>query len=739
MVSPAYCDDGNPCTIDSIDGGGCRFDAVADDTICEDGDLCTLGDRCRSGQCLSGDRADGELSVLGQLDSLVGKHAPIGHGRFVTVSRDDLFRARVQLVSRTASGLATISSWAGDLTLAVLGIDEILAHAFEDTGAVAVAAAGDRNVRLFTAGETEVVPRGEIEVSGQIVAMAGHGARLWLCTRDFFTGYRVTLVDLRDPDLPGEIGGISLGGHACGSLAISEDGHRIYMETSDGVRFVDAAPLDTGGDPALSDVIAPRSGISISGSYLILMTSAGVRILREADHQEVITVPVTRARAATLIGDRLLIEGNRASGGDTEVFVAWYDALGAGGPTLLDEVLLSTYIGAPQTSSFRTATDGATAIIGTRLFDLTHDRLDEVRVPQLIPLRSLARAGNGVRAYVASGASGIDATDAGHPVFAAGGAFGAPSSILNIAIDDSLALPSLVSGLGQGLEDPTRVPLDTSNPYFASPLLVHRWVFDEHAGVVSNDWFALPHQGRSQLLTAGDFMYRLRLPSPSRPGVQLQGYWLPAMTGGVQAVPAFDLAVPAGTTGRRGFDVDPTSRVAVVSTEAPGSSGDLEPALMFYDLSRSPPAVIDTVPADAVYSQLRVSGDRVVAVSSNGIVFYQRGKGEVSRLQTDAFEEQLLAFDGQVAYVGQLHIIPGASTYELAAATFGGGAPPVLVEVNGVATSLVALDHGLAVGFDAQLVTVHPHCARAPSTLHRAGQLSRHGAHHGSLTPPSRL
>jgi hypothetical protein len=142
--------------------------------------------------------------------------------------------------------------------------------------------------------------------------------------------------------------------------------------------------------------------------------------------------------------------------------------------------------------------------------------------------------------------------------------------------------------------------------------------------------------------------------------------------------------------------------------------------------------VIDTMPAEAVYSQLRVSGvsgvsgisgERVVAVSSNGIVFYQRGKGEVSRVQIDAFEEQLLAFDGQVAYLGQLHIIPGASTYELAAATFGDSAPPVLVEVNGIATSLVALDHGLAVGFDAQLLTVHPHCPRDPSMRRRAGPL----------------
>ena len=75
-----YCDDGNDCTVDSVDGDTCRFDAVADGTICEDGDLCTLGDRCQSGQCRAGARASGELSLLGRLDDLTGTHVAMGPG-----------------------------------------------------------------------------------------------------------------------------------------------------------------------------------------------------------------------------------------------------------------------------------------------------------------------------------------------------------------------------------------------------------------------------------------------------------------------------------------------------------------------------------------------------------------------------------------------------------------------------------------------------------------------------------
>src|SRR5262245_51627470 len=106
---PSSCDDGNPCTVDIVAGGGCRFDPVADGTPCEDGDLCTLGDRCRSGQCVAGGRAEGALSLLGRLDTLVGKHLPMGPGRFVTVTRDDLLRGRVQLVARTAGGLSRLA------------------------------------------------------------------------------------------------------------------------------------------------------------------------------------------------------------------------------------------------------------------------------------------------------------------------------------------------------------------------------------------------------------------------------------------------------------------------------------------------------------------------------------------------------------------------------------------------------------------------------------------------------
>ncbi len=50
------CNDSEPCTVDSCDQktGACVFAPMADASQCEDGNLCTAGDKCLSGKCKSG-------------------------------------------------------------------------------------------------------------------------------------------------------------------------------------------------------------------------------------------------------------------------------------------------------------------------------------------------------------------------------------------------------------------------------------------------------------------------------------------------------------------------------------------------------------------------------------------------------------------------------------------------------------------------------------------------------------
>jgi hypothetical protein len=703
----AFCDDGNPCTADTVDGVGCRFDAVADGALCEDGDLCTLGDRCQAGECAGGEQAEGQLALLGRLDALTGRRVALGPGRFAVVTVEDLFRGRIQVVSRTGDEFTTLSVWRGDLTLVTLGDEDILADAVPASGIVAVSASGERALRLFSASDDEVAPRGTVELSGQVISFAARDERVWLCTGNFIVGYQVTLVDIADPDAPAEVGSMPLGPVQCGSTAISQSGDRVYVNTADGVRYIDASPLDTGGDPTLSEIIAPTAGVSISGSHLVLMTPTAVEILDEPSLDEVVEVPVARVRAAALFGDRLLVEGTRPVGGNSEVFVAWYDALGGGPPALLDRAVLASYIGGEQPGTFRSATDGTTLLTRTRAYDLASDRLDEIRLPALLPLRSLARSSSGLRAYHASGAAAIDVSDPAAPAFLAGGAFAAPRSILTIAVDDSLPTSTFVAGLGQGFQDSTRVALDPSNPYYPDPLTVARWTLDSSAELVAEDHFLLTYQGASQLLSAGDFIYRFSRPGPRETSTPFQGYWLPALRGGARAAPTFELPIPAATDAPRGFDVDPRARTAVVSAHDPATS---TPALIFFDLSTSPPTLVASLPAESVFSQLRIAGSRVIAIGSDAIILFDRERGEVARLTAETFERQLLAFDGTTAYLGQLEIVPGTATYSLVAIPFDDPTAAVSLELSSIPRSLVPIDGGLALGLDTQLLTIHPHC-----------------------------
>ncbi|HEY8143564.1 MAG TPA: hypothetical protein VIG06_12865 [Kofleriaceae bacterium] len=704
----AFCDDGNPCTADTVEGDGCRFDAVADGALCEDGDLCTLGDRCQAGECAGGERAEGELALLGRLDDLAGRRIPLGPNRFAAITVEDLFRGRIQVFSRSGEGFTTLSVWRGDLTLVVLGDEDVLADAVPGSGIVAVTASGERLLRLFSASDDEVAPRGSVELSGQVISLSARDDRVWLCTGNFIVGYQVTLVDIADPDAPVEVGSMPLGAVQCGSTAISQSGDRVYFNTADGVRFVDASPLDTGGDPTLSEIIAPTAGVSISGSHLLLLNPTGVDILDEPSLDEVVTVPVGRPRAAALFGERLLVEGVRsAGGGNSDVFVAWYDALGGGAPSLLDEAVVHSYIGQPAGSTFRSASDGSTLLTRTRAYDIRPDRLDEIRVPSLLPLRSLARTDSGLRAYHAYGAAAIDVSDPSAPAFVAGGAFAEPRPILTISVDDSLPTPTFASGLGQGLEDPTRVALDPSNPYYPDPLPVYRWTLDASADLVAEDEFSLAHHGTSQLLAAGDFLYRVPRPTASDLTSAFQGYWLPALRGGAAATPVFDLVIPAGSDARRGFDVDPRARIAVVSSDDPAT---LIPALFFFDLSTSPPTPIATLPTDSLFSQLRIAGTRVIGVGIRDFVLFDLERGEVARIPAETYDRQLLAFDGTTAYFADLYIEPGTTIYSIAAVPFADPASLVRLELSSIPRSLVPIDGGLALGLDTQLLTIHPHC-----------------------------
>ncbi len=77
QCSPARCDDGNPCTVDSCDvTGACTHVVAPDGSSCDDGNPCTMQDACNGGVC-SGTPvvcgADTPCDLVGACDPRTGQ------------------------------------------------------------------------------------------------------------------------------------------------------------------------------------------------------------------------------------------------------------------------------------------------------------------------------------------------------------------------------------------------------------------------------------------------------------------------------------------------------------------------------------------------------------------------------------------------------------------------------------------------------------------------------------------
>lgn len=77
--TPKTCDDGKPCTNDYCQGGVCKTLPMADGLICDDSNLCTLGDHCISGLCVPSSTQvcnDVNLCTLDTCDPELGCNFP---------------------------------------------------------------------------------------------------------------------------------------------------------------------------------------------------------------------------------------------------------------------------------------------------------------------------------------------------------------------------------------------------------------------------------------------------------------------------------------------------------------------------------------------------------------------------------------------------------------------------------------------------------------------------------------
>ncbi|HEU4728983.1 MAG TPA: hypothetical protein VFT22_13860 [Kofleriaceae bacterium] len=714
---PVVCDDQNPCTDDRVEAGACRFDPAEDGRPCDDGDFCTLGDRCQAGQCVAGSRSTGPLARLGTLDSLGGGAIGVVGDRFLAVTGPGR-SAHVRLAERRAGGLETVAAWDGSLD-AVSAADVIVQPL--DGDLAVLGGRQERSLAIFSipAPPAAIAKRGDVMLDGQLVSLTGRGHRIWACTRDFLRGFEVALIDAGNPDAPALVGSVPMPTN-CGSIDASDDGAQIYVNTQDGVRFIDAAPLDTGGAPTLAEVFAPSSGVRTMAGSLLLIGASAVQILRQSDRAEVASIPVGGVLAASLAGARLLVEGWRttASGG-MEAYATLYDALGATPPAKLDEVVLQRISFQGDVGpAFRNAVtgDGSAVItgVGQRLFDLTAGRLDEVRTPALTPLDQLARTTGGVRAIGASSAAQIALDDPAAPRLAGGGALGIPAR-LEATLDESGPSPRILFG------DRSDVPgqAGIGRSWEPDPLPIERWQLDGDGRPQVTGSFVLPNRGAAQLAVAGGGLYRMR--SPAAPGfeVTVQGWPIAALgRAGELARPAFELLLSpsppfdaASRSARGAFDVDPRARRAVVVTAVSSTTGD-QAAVFWLDLSTTPPQILEQVRLDARADEVRVSGTRAVLSTHLELLWLELGKGLVARTtpMPEPFIEHLLGFDGRTVYYSVLELSTGLFV-GVGAAVFGDAGPAVAsIALDDTAQTMVEADGALVLGLRDQLVTVRPHC-----------------------------
>lgn len=698
--SERECDDGDPCTVGVSIGGECHFEPAPDGTPCDDGDFCTLGDGCQAGRCEPGYRAEGSLARLGELQSHYGAIEAVGPGRFLVVS-PRLRAAHLQLVERTADGLSTVASWT-DSTPSVVSRADTRILPFGDSHLVGVI---DRSLThsplaIFSVADDDI----ELVTTLDSPRFgAGYGRHFWLCRGS----WGLERIDVDDPDGPAP--SLETPG-GCGSVSVNDDGSRVYARMGASVGVVDASPAAHGDDPVLLEEV-PGSSVSVpgfSGGHLLLIDSGAVRVFREREGapavEEEAVVPVEGVRAATLIGQRLLIEGSREAGGAAEDFIALYDALGPDAPGLLDEVVLQRVpYRSPRTAKFTSATDGETLItrVGARMFDVGGDELTEVRARTLEPLEWLSRAdGGGVHAHGPFGAAAVDLSDPEAPVFRGGGSFGAQDHAW-LGLVDARLHPVLVRARISSVVDfaASRRLHFVSQP---GPDSLSLWSLDHDASRGGIGSVSLPLSGG--LMVAGDALYRRTDPEDGR--VRLLGYDLEALRNG-SASALFDLHVASDSSAS--FDVDPRAQVMVVSVAEEDPDGEEEAALLWLDLSSSSPAVVDEEPVATRYASLRVVGDRVAARAGFDVVFHERGSGEVGRVENDRFRPpDALVFDGRVAHY-VVRADSAETTHELRAARFGADEQAVL-PLDDLPSSLVATEAGLVLGSEGQLVTVHPHC-----------------------------
>jgi hypothetical protein len=252
------CDDGNPCTEDSLTADcSCVHDTLPDDTTCDDGAVCTIDDHCAGGICRGEPRSStpelrgsaysfGSGPDVATVVSFVSEErALFATGRTLTLVEieDETLRplARTTMNTAVAADQPGSMIWMLQPRTWLLPLpDDHIAVVGAYWGIDLYSIEGDEFAPseryAFSAGEN--APRDAVSV----------GNRIFTCMSARVLGYSI------DPTTFEPIPGPTLTlptSHSCHGLAVSPDGQVLYAATAGGLDRIDIT--DGAGSMALID------------------------------------------------------------------------------------------------------------------------------------------------------------------------------------------------------------------------------------------------------------------------------------------------------------------------------------------------------------------------------------------------------------------------------------------------------------------------------------------------------
>lgn len=738
---PPHCADRNPCTTDLHDGSQCVSDPVADGSPCSDGDPCTIGDTCVAGTCTAGSRSQANLKELGRVRTFA-----TDAGAVIEVSPDRLLFVdpaesnSIWHSARVGSETLTIeaASFPSDRTRAVPYSFRSIAPRAGWPGHAAIGSNYSEYVHVVTIaldGSLSFHPPLELPRSGgflvgQLNGLAGHGHQLWACVNYAFFGPPSGALfgyDLTDPDAPVLVHRVGMPAVDCGSIAVTADGSRVFVNSSRGIHWFDPAVRDDAGNILVNAPFGTNSGIAIFGDKLLARGVDAVVLYDVASRTPLLTIAQPGLTAATYVPEHEILALIRTTqtGNAYERTLAIHDARQAASGAALDEVLLDrddTVLSAeriPAVGGFivdpRTK---ATFRVGSAR------ELVRVATPEFGGTHALGRSATGVQAWSTTSLRAVDLSDPASPAWTPGGGpelgrtrragldlTATPPTLVSWNVSDSFQAP---------LADRQLINSSTRTKEGAIPLVLREWGAQ---GSTEAGEVLLLGTEPGALQWTDDALYRLDALAPPR-GI-LRAWDRTRLLPGSAPVPpsrVVEFTTSAAPANARNFeaslDFPDSANVGLGVLKYIVQAEPVTYAIRFYwfDRSEDPPQLLEEYEyvdsASGSVHDCRVAGARVACVTKYGgdlLLLERQESGPPTARLVDAeyASRSILKFDGGFLYLADargLVVVPWNITAEAMST-----APRIPFASYPMAS--LESDSGLVVASSHELVTIQPACA----------------------------